>query len=593
MNFSEYKQFQSEFLDLLDQLERQAEACEFSALVESCRKLKERVIEERFFVAVLGEIKRGKSTLINAILGADILPKASTICTAALCIIKFGEKPQAILFDRRGNKVEISVSDLNRIVTRKNKEVRDIGHVEIEFPLPLLRDGVVIVDTPGVNDTDEVRRRITEEFIPRSDGVLFVLNAGQPLSHSELQFLSNGVLKYNLRKIWFVINGIDRLETEAQKAEAVEFCRNHLWEILPDAKVFPLSAKAALQGIIENDPQKLQNSKLPEFFENFSEELVEDKRSSLFDVPLGIAAGICDDVQRGISWSQSLLGDDLKKFQEQCEKIESEIGASRRELERIQNRFFAGVEALVYETANSMKTGSSDDLTASVRRILKTDEPDEQKAAHLAALASAQIQCFSESFNDSLYKKVSALIEKTDQEILNLISKLDLQTVFSEKSAGIKPSSVSLPPVKPGLGIEGRTFISSFGRLSTMVFLLQGNLLFAAASLFASFAAKLGEGDVDWVASRLGEQIEEAKKKTLDHFIGERKTFAEAYLAGFGGQLERILAMLEEILEKNRQASLETRQWLEERRKKLFESLSSLALIRKKNEDLARRVRKK
>src|SRR5512132_3602038 len=151
-------------------------------------------LDELFLVVIVGEFNAGKSALVNSLLGERVLPEGVTPTTSRVTLVKWGE--------------------------RIEERVVDEGYAVFTSPLPLLRQ-VNIVDTPGTNAVIRHHERLTEEFVPRSDLVLFTTSSDHPLTESERQFLER-ILAWG-KKIVFALNKADIIENEASLQEVRSF----------------------------------------------------------------------------------------------------------------------------------------------------------------------------------------------------------------------------------------------------------------------------------------------------------------------------------------------------------------------------------
>jgi small GTP-binding protein len=187
---------------------------EIDLLVEARRGL-----EELFLLVIVGEFNAGKSSVINAVLGERFLKEGILPTTNEITVLKYG--------------------DVN-----ETKQSTD-GFYTQTVPAELLKE-VNIVDTPGTNVILERQQRLTEEFVPRADLVLFVLSADRPMTESEVKFLT--YIKKWGKKVVFVVNKCDRLENREEIDEVAAFVADNAERLLgvADAAVMPVSAKAAL-----------------------------------------------------------------------------------------------------------------------------------------------------------------------------------------------------------------------------------------------------------------------------------------------------------------------------------------------------------
>jgi small GTP-binding protein len=151
-------------------------------------------MDELFLLVVVGEYNSGKSTFINALLGDEVFAMGDLPTTRAISILRYG---------RKGPTEKIS------------------DHVLLyHYPLEVLRD-LDIVDTPGTNSIERMEEAITREFIPRADLLLFVTSLLQPLTASELDFLTH--IREWGKKVVFVVNGIDRRNDDGQLDRVREY----------------------------------------------------------------------------------------------------------------------------------------------------------------------------------------------------------------------------------------------------------------------------------------------------------------------------------------------------------------------------------
>ena len=208
------------------------------------RELATRVSEGRFYVACVGQFKRGKSTLINALIGQPILPTGFIPVTAVPTVIRFGDRAKARIRTREGAWKDIVISDLNQYVTEElNPEnQKGVQGAEVFVPSPLLSSGMCIVDTPGLGSVFAGNTATTQAFIPHIDAGLVVVGADPPLAGEELTLVE--AAGKQVSKLILVINKADRT-TDAERAAASAFTRQLLHKRLQRevGPVFEVSAQ--------------------------------------------------------------------------------------------------------------------------------------------------------------------------------------------------------------------------------------------------------------------------------------------------------------------------------------------------------------
>jgi len=179
---------------------------------EQCRVLLVKLAEDRFNLVVVGQFKRGKSSLMNAIIGRDLLPTGLLPLTSAITTLCFG--PQEKVYLKRSGWVfeqEINFSELPEYVTEQGNPGNTKGVIEarVELPIPFLRRGLFFIDTPGIGSTRSENTATTYAFLPQSDAVIFVTSVEAPLSEPEEAFLRD--VQLYARRLFVVVNKVDLL----------------------------------------------------------------------------------------------------------------------------------------------------------------------------------------------------------------------------------------------------------------------------------------------------------------------------------------------------------------------------------------------
>jgi ribosome biogenesis GTPase A len=196
-------------------------------VADEARELAARISEGRFYVACVGQFKRGKSILINALIGEPVLPTGFIPVTAVPTVIRFGEHLTARVRLLDGSWNEIPVSELKQYVTEElNPEnKKGVQGAEAFVPSPLLSSGMCIVDTPGLGSVFTGNSAATQAFIPHIDAALVVVGADPPLAGEELALVET--VGKQVHDLILVLNKADRT-TDAERAAATLFTRQLL-----------------------------------------------------------------------------------------------------------------------------------------------------------------------------------------------------------------------------------------------------------------------------------------------------------------------------------------------------------------------------
>jgi len=258
---------------------------------EEARELAERISEGRFYVACVGQFKRGKSTLLNALVGYEVVPTGFVPVTAVPTVIRFGEQLHARVRMHDGTWHDIDLHDLKQYVTEElNPEnSKGVEGAEVFVPSLLLSTGMCFVDTPGLGSVWTGNTATTQAFIPHIDAALVVIGADPPIAGEELTLVE--AVGKQVQDLILVINKADRT-TDPERAAAAKFTRQILEKRLhrPMGEVFEVSAaermenrgplrdwerlQGSLQHLVEDSSRNLVRAACERGLQRLSEQLL-------------------------------------------------------------------------------------------------------------------------------------------------------------------------------------------------------------------------------------------------------------------------------------------------------------------------------
>lgn len=293
---------------------------------------------ERFHLVVLGEFNHGKSTFVNALLGSEILPVGITPTTASINHVVWAPNPTAKVMLLTGESQFLETSQIKDWVTVAGGRADEVAYVEVGYPSDLLRNNVVLVDTPGVNDLNEQRAEVTYGYVPRADAVLFLLDAGQALKDSEQEFLRSRVLENARDRLIFVLGKMDMLSTD-EKAAVTDYVKQNLAKMMPDPVVFPLSARDWAK---HKDPQ----SGMPELIAHLEKFLARDRAQMILDNAAADAARTAAYVENNLGVRMRSYDLNLEELEQRSTEVRAQLDTSKRKLDELHGRIEAAAESI-------------------------------------------------------------------------------------------------------------------------------------------------------------------------------------------------------------------------------------------------------
>ena len=159
---------------------------------ETVRDLFGRLAEDRFNLVVVGRFSRGKTSLMNAMLGTDRLPTGVVPVTSVITTVSYGTEEKAVLYYQHTSLfLDIPLWQLADHITEQGNpgNRRRIRVAEVQMPAELLRRGFYFVDTPGLGSSIIENTRTTEAFLPEADAFILVTSYDSPLSEDEQRVL--------------------------------------------------------------------------------------------------------------------------------------------------------------------------------------------------------------------------------------------------------------------------------------------------------------------------------------------------------------------------------------------------------------------
>ena len=274
-------------------------------------------LDEFFLLVVVGEFNSGKSAFINALAGTRIVEEGVTPTTAQINVLQYGDT--------------------------LDRQVREPALHVISAPVPLLRE-IHIVDTPGTNAVIREHERITNEFVPRSDLVLFITSADRPFTETERAFLEQ--VRGWGKKVVVVINKVDILESDAQLDQVRTFVADSARTLLGfNPEIFPVSARLAFKAK-QGEPAWWEASRF-EALEQFVKSTLDAPTRVQLKLlnPLGVGASLAERHLAIVRDRSALLTEDFTTLDE----VERQLSVYEQDLARDLEFRMADIDRILLE----------------------------------------------------------------------------------------------------------------------------------------------------------------------------------------------------------------------------------------------------
>ena len=219
---------------------------------DACQRLRAKLAEGIYKVLVCGEAKAGKSSFVNSMLGADILPTDVDVATSQVFCVRAapGQEPSYRVVFEDGSTRSVAQADLERYGSQVAIDrtgpadvPAQVRQIDVAVPGAFLPDGVQLLDTPGLGALYAAHAQITHRFLPQSDAVIMIIESGHPVLRAEIGLIDS-VLSVTDR-LFFIQTKIDQYDTAAWQEilrRNSQILTEHFADRLPGLRIWPFSS---------------------------------------------------------------------------------------------------------------------------------------------------------------------------------------------------------------------------------------------------------------------------------------------------------------------------------------------------------------
>ncbi len=567
---------------LLSKLDMQQQCKNLSVLSEKVRN-------ENFKVQIVGTFKNGKSTFINSLLGEEVLPAYALPCTAIVNEVKWAGEKKAIVHFRNPlpEKLQSGIPEKTMLHMQKHgmknippitipyDEVEqyavisiDHGKEEIEYespyekveifwPLPILKNGVEIIDSPGLNEC-ATRTRVTMDYISKADAILFVLDATRILSADEMRVIQHTLRDQGFDDPFVIVNKFDAIR-EREKEPMKAFVKDKLKEYTTN-EFFFVSALDALDGKLDGDAELLEGSGMPLFEKGLSEYLTVKKGKAKLSQPTNELKRILSEeaIGKTIPLLRSALDSSIDGLRKNYEDTKPYLEALRVKKEQIHTGYIVRIDMAKDEFLRAVRLYFNE-LKKSIPGWTEEYEPkknigvlSKKQAVDMMVkelteeialkIESAQIKWRKTVLEPLISDKMIEIFDDSGSDLGAFFNEIDV--INSEASGKFSVSKES--PLKRAMSVSGSINIDSValnmssknfgnklgarigGAVALIGFAIASNVVgLIAAGIGVFILDKLGidSGMVkkikDAVSSEIVKQIDEKSESSVNDIVDE------------------------------------------------------------------------
>lgn len=336
------------------------------------------LLKPDYNLVISGEVNRGKSTFINAIIGRDILPTYDKETTSQVFkIVNSKEESFFIVFDN-GDTQTITKEELKQFgsqIAVNNNGSTDLGdkriaYIQVNTPIEFLPEGVTIVDTPGIGSTYKQHSEITKGFMQYADSIIYLCSAKKPLEMTDISFIKDNVLSlHHVPSIMFVMSKVDEADSEDALKEQIKRSETLIKEnfddnILINKTIFPVSSILLIKSsIATNDWKQL-------YYDNsFFGKIKEEIQLSIIRT-------------RGLEWSINGFNECVRYYNKVSNSLSQHIDLFDKTV-NAQQSTFKSVEANRAKFMSDMGPLKSKKILDEIANLLNAIKPHMRKECSL------------------------------------------------------------------------------------------------------------------------------------------------------------------------------------------------------------------
>lgn len=524
--FQEYEGWRNRLMNLLERVVDVTETLSLPKMTEVYTKLLDQLKSDTLKIQVVGVVKNGKSSFTNSMIGEKILPVDDIPCTAVVSEVKYGEKKKAVVHfcsplptdlldeipaetrayiekhnrgkDQNGKDVgipplEIPYDQLNKYVCipippdevlydpEALKEYRakiDLGSpfdfAELFYPAPFLKNGVEIVDTPGLDESPK-RTAVTLEYLKKADAAIYLTDSTKPFMESESKFISEKLQPLGFTNFIMVANRFDMVEN---KERMRRFLTATALQYTSIKQLFTVSAKEALIAFQTGDNDRLQKSGIPEFMDFLIDYLTSTKGALKINKPGEfIISSVQHDLLNIIQNRRASLDTQSHELQARLNEAIPIYNGLLAKRERVANQLDHDIASAMHPISKAI-TSKLEDVESQLNDWVMNYTPTTEIGI---VPTNKKVKVLAGEIVEFLGKKMEEDISHWNNDTFQTVMLRESEAIFGRLTDDMKSIATELnkiDDIMSNVNTEGGTGVNAFERIAgiaAMLFLPLGH----------------------------------------------------------------------------------------------------------------------
>ena len=397
-------------------------------------------------LVLLGQFKRGKSTLANCLLGKSILPSSTVPLTTVVTEIRFGEDDALSVVFKNGKNISQPLNKISEYVTEKKnpKNQKGVDRVVVFCRSDFLKNGIVLIDTPGTSSTFLHNTKVANDYLPNCDAAILLISADSPLSSEETNFIIS--IKKYASKIFFVVNKCDYFSKHEIK-DILKHIETELSKIGVNADLIPLSARLGLKGKVEKNKKILENSGIKKLENTLMKFLSKKKRETLLDSTNLKLNSISNSLYNRLKSEYASVDIDAKELQEKIAEFHNQFERVKQSVLMYSGSIDSEFSDIMAEIDNGMEDAKGKLPKIIQGKIVKSLERRDGKVKfvdRVNSLMKKHVEGELKIWWNELDRRIKERVKEMEKRYVNLVNDTNLELESISKDIfnfGIRPIS--------------------------------------------------------------------------------------------------------------------------------------------------------